>query len=497
MEIEVKMRREKGITLIALVVTIIVLLILAGVSISMLTGQNGILKRAGEVKTKTEEGQAEEELKLAITSLATEYYASKTRGTLKDYIYSHKEDLKKELGTTEVELDESGSTIKYKGNMYSVTEEGEITAADGVALSKTKMTLVVEGETMPTGRIKATLINVTGAISWTSSNTSVATVESTGEEVTVTAVGVGTTIITATCGKDSKTCEVKVAEMTPNPEMDGVAAREYYGQEIDYGVNLDGDTSTNDWKILYNDGINVYIIASDYVPNTHAAIPTTLGMSVVENYTYNLYWSSGNSTKAGGEDIFGSGATEGTKKIANRYLKTWKGKTTISTSSNAQMTAALMDTVAWSRFAEGVEGAYAMGGPTLEMWVASWNEKHGDSSSDETKQQLYCNNATTTGYYVGTTDTPTSTSVSSSIMSATTGYGDTLYYPHTAAYNNCYGYWLASPSACHGNSEVYVRCNGSVDYDSCGNADYGVRPVVCLPSGIRITHSGEVWHIGE
>ena len=38
-----KLKQNKAITLIALVVTIIVLLILAGVSVSMLTGQNGIL----------------------------------------------------------------------------------------------------------------------------------------------------------------------------------------------------------------------------------------------------------------------------------------------------------------------------------------------------------------------------------------------------------------------------------------------------------------------
>ena len=38
-------KQENGITLIALVVTIIVLLILAGISIAMLTGQNGILNR--------------------------------------------------------------------------------------------------------------------------------------------------------------------------------------------------------------------------------------------------------------------------------------------------------------------------------------------------------------------------------------------------------------------------------------------------------------------
>ena len=47
-----KINKNTGITLIALVVTIIVLLILAGVSISMLTGQNGILNRAVEARQK-------------------------------------------------------------------------------------------------------------------------------------------------------------------------------------------------------------------------------------------------------------------------------------------------------------------------------------------------------------------------------------------------------------------------------------------------------------
>ena len=44
---------NEGITLIALVVTIIVLLILAGISISMLSGDNGILQRAAEAKEIT------------------------------------------------------------------------------------------------------------------------------------------------------------------------------------------------------------------------------------------------------------------------------------------------------------------------------------------------------------------------------------------------------------------------------------------------------------
>ena len=58
-------RRERGITLIALVITIIVLLILAGVSISMLTGDNGIITQAQNAKNKTEEAARKEEQDLA------------------------------------------------------------------------------------------------------------------------------------------------------------------------------------------------------------------------------------------------------------------------------------------------------------------------------------------------------------------------------------------------------------------------------------------------
>ena len=59
-------RNNKGITLIALVVTIIVLLILAGVSIATLTGNNGILTRAKDAKETTEYKSAEEKVNLAV-----------------------------------------------------------------------------------------------------------------------------------------------------------------------------------------------------------------------------------------------------------------------------------------------------------------------------------------------------------------------------------------------------------------------------------------------
>ena len=59
-----RVKKNRGITLIALVVTVIVLLVLAGVSISMLTGQNGILTRAAEAKTKTENSEKQENEKM-------------------------------------------------------------------------------------------------------------------------------------------------------------------------------------------------------------------------------------------------------------------------------------------------------------------------------------------------------------------------------------------------------------------------------------------------
>ena len=52
--------REKGITLIALVITIIVLIILAGVTINTLVGKNGIITQAQRAKQETEEKQKEE-----------------------------------------------------------------------------------------------------------------------------------------------------------------------------------------------------------------------------------------------------------------------------------------------------------------------------------------------------------------------------------------------------------------------------------------------------
>ena len=66
-----KIKQAKGITLIALVITIIVLLILAGVTISMLTGENGILNQATNAKNATDKSEFEEQVSLAVMAAKT------------------------------------------------------------------------------------------------------------------------------------------------------------------------------------------------------------------------------------------------------------------------------------------------------------------------------------------------------------------------------------------------------------------------------------------
>ena len=69
---KLKINKESGITLIALVVTIIVLLILAGISIQMLTGDNGILNRAEQAVKKHADANELEKIQIAVLSVQTQ-----------------------------------------------------------------------------------------------------------------------------------------------------------------------------------------------------------------------------------------------------------------------------------------------------------------------------------------------------------------------------------------------------------------------------------------
>ena len=68
------LKKNGGITLIALVITIIVLLILAGISIAMLSGDNGVLNRASQSSVKNQLGSFNDAVSLFVSDKTTEYY---------------------------------------------------------------------------------------------------------------------------------------------------------------------------------------------------------------------------------------------------------------------------------------------------------------------------------------------------------------------------------------------------------------------------------------
>ena len=116
------LKRNKGITLIALVVTIIVLLILAGISITMLTGQNGILNRAAEAKEKTGATQTEETVKLSVTDALTQGLGSLTDANLKTALNNN-------IGAGKYEISgdaTNGWTVKVNGKEYKIDSTGKI-----------------------------------------------------------------------------------------------------------------------------------------------------------------------------------------------------------------------------------------------------------------------------------------------------------------------------------------------------------------------------------
>ena len=106
--------QNRGITLIALIITIIILLILAGVAINMVLGQNGILNNSKEATQKYKESQENEELSLILTN----YYTAK----LEDDNIDLETYLNKNNATLKGEQDGS-YIIEYNGNEYTIEKD--------------------------------------------------------------------------------------------------------------------------------------------------------------------------------------------------------------------------------------------------------------------------------------------------------------------------------------------------------------------------------------
>ena len=299
------MKKERGITLIALVITIIVLLILAGVSISLVIGNNGVLNQATNAVSKNREAEALEDVQMAWASATSEYWtdwATDSNKNITDYRTKAKLDPylvgKGHLeGEPRYNDTDKEYTVKYRAidqnELYTflITEDGKARKKTGVVLSNSEL-YILPGNT-ETLTIKFVDMEE-GTITWTSSDTtSKITVTNDGVISVASGATAGTTAtITATCNGKTDTCIVMVVELLANKSVG-----DYVNLNIGY---LDQEYPSNDyrtdnkgkaWRILNKNAtegtvklISTGIPLKFYHPSTDAALSVS-ELKTVENGT--------------------------------------------------------------------------------------------------------------------------------------------------------------------------------------------------------------------
>ena len=116
------LNNKKGITLIALVVTVVVLIILAGVSINAVLGDNGIIKKANQAASVTKEAEVKE----AINRTILEFYLTDDYETLEDFL-----NAKVSEGKIDSVTKNADGTLTVKKGEYSVTVENKTNSSGG------------------------------------------------------------------------------------------------------------------------------------------------------------------------------------------------------------------------------------------------------------------------------------------------------------------------------------------------------------------------------
>ena len=364
-----KFKNVKGITLIALVITIIVLLILAGVTIATLTGDNGILNQAGKAKDKTTEAESIERVQVEV---AGSYGLD---GTI------DKDQLNKNLGNI------AGLKI------------GESNFGGENIVKELPATVTLNGYDIG--------IDANGGV--------------------------------------EKIPEI-IAKIRANPQA-------YYGKKVTNYKASDSDTNT--YRIFYvdkdnyfKDGYNTIYLKADFSGNVSCSTSYDASQTLIKRM--NPLWATKGNTVA--------------------------AKTTTISNENEQAAAWLCDPSKWTAYCDTDKANYAIGGPSVEMYVKSYNQTHGDNALG---CQYQTNDAPGYGYKVNGTIQNSGWHTNS----------DTLDYSMT--YKSMYcgqngkrtgSWWLASPSA---HSSISVCDVGGSNARLYGNNYYyddGVSPLVSLKS---------------
>ena len=241
-----------------------------------------------------------------------------------------------------------------------------------------------------------------------------------------------------------------------------------------YGTTVTNYTSANgqdDWKIFYSDGTHIFLITSDYVDLSQTdRLSANTKMTLADGAKYRVYWEN---------------APDEMQNVTDEISKLFKatGYTLNKDNGNSRCVSTLLNTSNWTKYLDKEDGTgkaiSAIGSPTIEMWMESWNNLYENIDG-----KLYWKASTDTtypGYYIGTSTNLTgSYYIDNNLMNQKEGYNNKLYYPHTLGYNGTIGYWISSPSAVNSSDMLYVGYSGYVSRNSYSGSNLGLRPVVCI-----------------
>lgn len=486
-KIKVEDIRVKGITLIALVVTIVLLLILAGVTIVLIFNDDGIFGIAKEASLKTKIGELEDKVGVIYSNLVSKKYAENSNKEITT------EDIIKELQNegydiVEVENVVTGISVENDNIILEPEETIEIHIEFERSSNTTQYYAIIEERNykiiLMNGKIsienEPSKINGTKAILTAASsnnNILVNVPNENGDIVTVTAVKEGTATIDIKYGEDEKeentiTCKVNIEKPSITAETIANAnnKEDYYGKTVS-GYTCTNSTGVENWRIFYagsdfsiDNKSRIYLIANDYIPRDK--IPNSANgnaVTVGTSYTRTASFSNILKDYLGSDNIM----DQKIKKLNNSYFS----QEYSSTLNNMKSVAYMLDTEIWKVYRDDNKAEYAIGGPTIEMFMKSYSQKHNVDFQARAKSNE--------GYEISQDG---GKSWSNGIRSMITS--DDLYSLSTRNFADAM--WLASPSAGDSAYIEGIGRSGWCGYYSISNGAIGFRPLVCLNENTKL-----------
>lgn len=300
---------QKGITLIALIITIVVLLILAGVTIAAITSNESSPNKAVEAREANIASAEYDAIRLAAMSSVAEgeLNLNVDRPTLKkslEGIVTNPETIINTEAPWIVVGDETG-------NYYIISLQGKAELVDGVVFTS-KNVKVKQGKSL-----EVEVINITGEelnIETEPASSTGVTITKVTNNVTITTTNqavIGTKItITATAGTESDTCEVEIIDSPKRGDYIILNSRAITGVGPANTDNTSNTSNADDWMILYNgldeteddDKKGLFVIMANYLPNAYkanynetdgVAKKAGLSYSTINNVNYGVNCASG------------------------------------------------------------------------------------------------------------------------------------------------------------------------------------------------------------